>query len=241
MEFSERERKDFLPSVKMSIPTKKDINIGIDLETAFKCGYLDVSRAPLRGINSALQKKNPSSTSVKVRDNCIKELIIPEVEKLLSSTEDYDTWHRDLYKTIFEYYEKNGYNSFTVGKSQKWINMSMKYCCIYGYDYQEKLSRYFDKFHIPIDRYIANPIARELKITPPCYKNKKGNLDTFDANKVNYAWSGIDDYDEYLECQKAIRDKCGFPSPLMWEFKKWQEEKGKQEKMQKEKIKHKSK
>lgn len=237
--FSERERKDFLPSVKMSIPTKKDINIGIDLETAFKCGYLDVSRAPLRGINGALQEKNPSSTSVKVRDNCIKERIIPAVEELLSSTEDYDTWHRRLYEKIFEYYKENGYNSFTVGKSQKWINMSIKYCCIYGYDYREKLLRHFDKFHIPIDRYIANPIARELKIAPPGYK--KGNLDVFDANKVNYVWSDIDDYDEYLECQKAIRGKCGFSSPLRWEFKKWQEEKERQEKMLKEKIKHKSK
>lgn len=237
--FSERERKDFLSSVKMSIPTKKDINIGIDLETAFKCGYLDVSRAPLRGINGALQKKNPSSTSVKVRDKCIKEQIIPEVEKLLSSTEDYDAWHRNLCKTIFEYYEKNGYNSFTVGKAQKWVNMSIKYCCIYGYDYQEKLSRYLNKFHIPIDRYIANPIARELKITPPCYK--KDNLDTFDANKVNYVWSGKDDYDEYLECQKKIRNKCDSSSPLRWEFEKWQEEKERQEKMLKEKIKHKSK
>lgn len=221
--FEREKRQDFLEAVKISIATKKDINKGIDLETAFRCGYLDVARAPLRGINTALQNKNPKSSSVKIRDEFIRNYAADKVNELLNNDLNYDEWHRSMCDNIASFYKENGYDRFTVGKAQKWINMAMKYACIYDYEHQQQLSKYMEVFHVPIDRYIANPIAIELHIAPPCYKG--GNLELFDADKKNYVWSNIENYDEYIECQKEIRQKCGFSSPLRWEFEKWLEAK----------------
>ena len=95
----------------------------------------------------------------------------------------------------------------------------------YDYEHQEQLSKYIDVFHVPIDRYIANPIARNLHIAPPGYIGD--NLETFDADKINYVWSNIDNYDDYIRCQEKIREKCGFSSPLKWEFENWIYEKEK--------------
>lgn len=225
--FSEEDRKDFLPSVKTAIVTKKDINAGIDLETAFRCGYLDVARAPLRGINIALQKKNRNTSSKIIRDKCIKDFIIPDMNMLFNNEIDYDGWHQDLCEKIFVFYKNNGYDLFTVGKAQKWINMSIKYACLYDYDHQSQLSKYMDVFHVPIDRYIANPLANKLHIKPPCYE--KDDLDIFDADKKNYSWSNINDYDDYLICQKEIRGHADVlnkyeNSPLRWEFDAWKKE-----------------
>lgn len=222
--FSETERKSFLPSVKMTIATKKDINVGIDIETAFICGYLDVARAPLRGINAALQKKDPKLTSKMIRGQCIKDRIIPAMDDLINNDIAYDGWHQKLCGQITVFYKDNGYDLFTTGKAQKWVNMAIKYACLYDYEHQSQLLKYMRVFHVPIDRKIANPVANQLHIKPPCYM--KDDLDKFDADKKNYSWSKIDDYDDYLRCQHEIRrhgDILGKydKSPLRWEFAVW--------------------
>ena len=97
--------------------------------------------------------------------------------------------------------------------------MAIKYACLYDYNHQSQLSKYMNVFHVPIDRYIAN----KLHIKPPCYE--KDDLDIFDADKKNYSWSNINDYADYLKCQREIRKKCGKVFPLRWEFDVWIKEK----------------
>ena len=101
--------------------------------------------------------------------------------------------------------------------------MAIKYACLYDYNHQSQLSKYMNVFHVPIDRYIAN----KLHIKPPWYE--KDDLDIFDADKKNYSWSNINDYDDYLRCQQDIRQHKDIlekydKSPLKWEFGAWKEE-----------------
>lgn len=230
---SEDQKKKFIGSVRTGKEKRQAIlEEGMSLSEAFTYGYLDVSRT-LRGIAGAV------GNSKKVKEGCIKEEIVPFCEKTLlraKSEEEFDRAHKDLSDKIREYYKRKNYKRknydvFTVGKTQKWINMALKYACIYANEYTDGLCGIRPYCHVPIDRYIATPIARELEVKLPEYDGfVMPPCASFDAKKQNYAWSRIDDYSAYLDCQRAIREKlekqekqCAF----MWEFEKWLEEKEK--------------
>lgn len=227
--FSKTERENFKDAVKK----KFDIENGIDLKTAFICGYLDVARAPLKGINKILQE-GCGENSIKVRDEFIDHVLVTSLNELFDKDPNeklFDEWHEKICEEIKNYYNDKGYNDFSVGKAQKWINMSLKYASIYCYTIEKKLKPFFKFFHVPIDRYVAKPIVRELRVELPTVGDFKmpseDEYDTFDADKKNYSWSKIDDYDSYFKCQKEIRKKCEAKNiiPLKWEFNAWNDEK----------------
>lgn len=230
--FTEEEKQEFIGSVKVK-KTKREtiLRDGLSLPEAFTCAYLDVARAPLRGIAKDV------GDSKKVREECIEEIIVPLCTGSLlkaKCTVDFDKAHKELGKKIRKYYEEKGYKFFTVGKTQKWINMALKYACIYANEYAGELQEIFRYCHIPIDRYIANPIAHELQVKLPEYESfVMPQCNTFDANKHNYSWSKIDDYQAYLICQNAIREALGRSTPakcaLEWEFEWWLKEKQKKQ------------
>lgn len=229
--FTEEEKQEFIGSVKVK-KTKREtiLRDGLSLSETFTCAYLDVARAPLRGIASAV-----GGDSKKVREECIEEIIVPLCTGSLlkaKCTDDFDNAHKELGNRIQKYYEEKGYDDFTVGKTQKWINMALKYACIYANEYAGELQEIFRYCHIPIDRYIANPIAKELDVKLPEYEGfVMPQCNTFDAEKHNYSWSKIDDYQAYLTCQNAIREALGRSTPakcaLEWEFEWWLKEKQK--------------
>ena len=229
--FTEKQKQEFIGSVRAK-KTKREtiLRDGLSLPEAFTCAYLDVARAPLRGIAKAV-----GGDSKKVREECIEEIIVPLCTGSLlkaKCTVDFDNAHKELGDRIREYYDEKKYEFFIVGKTQKWINMALKYACIYANEYAGELQEIFRYCHIPIDRYIANPIARELQVPLPEYKGfVMPPCDIFDANKHNYSWSKIDDYQAYLTCQNAIREALGQSTPakcaLEWEFEWWLKEKQK--------------
>ena len=94
----------------------------------------------------------------------------------------------------------------------------------------EKLQGSFQYCHVPIDRYVANPIVNELGVNLPRYNGfQMPKHVPFDAGKCNYSWSKINDYSDYLNCQKYIREALRKANPmkyaLEWEFIKWLDEK----------------
>lgn len=229
MLFSEKQRKEFLGSIRTKEKDPKEIlENGISLKEAFSYAYLDVCRT-LRGIRKCV------GDSINVRDQCISKKILPFCKDELAAVkceDKFDCAHENLSEIIREFYCEHNYNEFTIGKTQKWINMAFKYACIYDKKDAKMLSRIFNYCHVPIDRYIANPIVNELGVALPKYDGfKMPKHVAFDASKCNYSWSKIDNYDDYLTCQKSIREvlrRNNQPqNALEWEYAYWMREKEK--------------
>lgn len=228
--FTECDKQKFIGSVKTSLEKRQSILIhGMSLSDACTYAYLDLSRTPLRGIRSYLA----SSSSTAVRTQCIEDIILPFCRSTLFSAQQeiqFDQAHQDLSTKIWEFYTQHGYPLFTVGKPQKWINMALKYACIYDKEDADALCKIFPYCHLPIDRYIATPLVNELHVKLPAYDGfKMPKRVPFNANKHNYAWSKIDNYPEYLACQNATREALHNSNPehcaLEWEFDWWLKEK----------------
>ena len=216
--FTDKDREDFKPYVK------KRFDRELPLHDAIVCGYLDVCRRPLAGIGK--QILSPKTPTV-VREAYIGERFIPKIDDLINEEVNFDNWHEALCADIKVYYSENGYNSFTVGKAQKWVNMAMKYIVLYNSEYSVKLQKFVQVFHVPIDRYIAHDIACEIRWLPCIGHRVFTNLDdSFDADKRNYSWSKIDDYQEYLSCQADLRKVLSGIPPLRWEYDCWLRAKG---------------
>ena len=191
----------------------------LSVKTAIIAGYLDVCRTPLKGINSCIK-----GGSITARDGFINNHFSPAIKELKKDGIDFDKWHEQLCKCIHDTYSEYGYKEFTVGKAQKWINMSLKYIWLYSADsfVEEHIKIHISKLHMPIDRVIAGDIAKTIGFLPGYDDIKFDSLnDSFDGYKDNYCWSKIADYGEYLECQRTLREKLKEISPIYWEFCKW--------------------
>lgn len=228
MLFSDEKRKEFSGSIRTGKNKRKAIlENGMSLEEAFSYAYLDVCRT-LRGIKCV-------GDPIEVRKQCISKILTfceNDLNDLshVQCEKDFDFAHKKISEIIREFYSENNYDGFTVGKTQKWINMAFKYACIYDKKDAKMLSRIFNYCHVPIDRYIANPIVNELGVALPKYDGFKMPIHVaFDASKCNYSWSKIDNYDDYLACQNSIREALRRDNPptnaLEWEFTYWMSEK----------------
>ena len=134
--------------------------------------------------------------------------------------------HEELCRKIREYYSQKSYCDFTVGKAQKWINMALKYACIYDEEDAEALKQVFRFCHVPVDRYIADSIVNRLGVALPAYSGfQMPSVRPFRAEKSNYSWSRIDNYEAYLNCQTQIKTALRIKSPslcaLEWEYSEW--------------------
>lgn len=224
--FTEENRKEFVESIKTGKAQRNLIlEQGMSWEEAFNYAYLDVSRTPLKGIGESLN----CSTEV-ARKECIDKLV-REKERLLKVTdqEQFDEIHKECCEMIDEHYKQHGYNEFYVGKAQKWINMALKYICIYWRGEEKDLEKIAEYCHVPLDRYIADPIVNKLNVDLPQYEGfKMPQKRPFSAENSNYSWSKITDYREYLKCQCDIKNALGKnKAALLWEFEQWLDEKNK--------------
>ena len=249
MLFSDEKRKEFSGSIRTGKNKRKAIlENGMSLEEAFSYAYLDVCRT-LRGIKCVgdpieVRKQCISKIltfcegdPIEVRKQCISKILTfceNDLNDLshVQCEKDFDFAHKKISEIIREFYSENNYDGFTVGKTQKWINMAFKYACIYDKKDAKMLSRIFNYCHVPIDRYIATPIVNELGVALPKYDGfKMPKHVAFDVSKCNYSWSKIDNYDDYLTCQKSIREvlrRNNQPqNALEWEFACWLSEKEK--------------
>lgn len=150
------------------------------------------------------------ATRDKLKDEVYKVFVVELKDlnsKNIKSQDDFDKWHKKVSDEIKKIYsskvgkDNGGYDTLTYGQTQKWINMTIKYLYILeAYSF----SGVFKFLHIPLDKYILNIVEDKLKISRPIL-----------------VWSRWDNYDEYLEYQKLIRDKIKPQVPLRWEFREW--------------------
>lgn len=121
----------------------------------------------------------------------------------IAEQEEFDRWHQSTCSDLSRYYNKHGYSSFSVGQAQKWINMTFKYIFTMGENRIQGFDNIYRFCHIPLDNIILQKL-----------RDDHGFLG------LSCAWSRLDDYDEYLSCQKWIRQTFA-ELPLDVEFKLW--------------------
>lgn len=163
--------------------------------------YLDFSRT-VHGIN-----KTPDPAVLKKSAHELLEKIINEsISFDYTDACAFDKWHEKKCINICEHYSNKGFDSFSVGQAQKWINMAIKYALslhaagmleIKNHLHLRKVA------HVPVDNYIIAAFS------------------DFDAPKLLCAWSRIFRYEDYMAYQSWIREKFQGSSPLDVEFHLW--------------------
>ncbi len=125
------------------------------------------------------------------------------------SKEQFDTEHRKTCDALQKSFIKSKTGiMLSVGRAQKWINMSLKHLAMLNLagfcNVTDLFWQNYKHFHIPIDSFIKN--HKEIKAI---YK----------YHLLNTAWSNIANYESYLAFQKQLRNEHG---PLLdYEFDKW--------------------
>jgi len=122
----------------------------------------------------------------------------------MAEQEEFDLWHKSICSNLSIRYVKHGYNSFSVGQAQKWINMTFKYIFTMGENRLSGFDNLYRFCHIPLDNIILEKLKEE-----------------YGFSGLSCAWSRLDDYEEYLSCQKLIRQIFAAELPLDVEFKLW--------------------
>jgi len=199
---------------------------GANLKRFVSLAYLDMNRT-LRGIstsdpNGTIQPK--AGELIKNQVNYLNENAVPDDKTVPFDT--FDSWHHKLADALIKCYTDapNVDNPvcFTYGQAQKWINMTIKYCWLFGGSELQGLDHWFKAAHIPVDRKILYAVI-EGKIFQalPCKDGwlKWGDFDTDPISEMRKlaekvckdGWSKWKDWDEYQSFQDKIRivsNKC---------------------------------
>jgi hypothetical protein len=68
----------------------------------------------------------------------------------------FDRWHGDACASLCSLYSQNCFTEFTIGQSQKWINMALKYDYVLGEDRVGGFADLYRFCHLPIDSIILD-------------------------------------------------------------------------------------
>ncbi|MBA4364719.1 MAG: hypothetical protein C0398_01770 [Coprothermobacter sp.] len=127
----------------------------------------------------------------------------------------FDAWHHESVDALRGVSSERGF-PLSVGQSQKWVNMSIKYAIALGERRLPGFHCVYDVAHVALDSIVLKRLEEQEMPALGC------------------AWSRLDDYSQYMECQQWVRDNRG-GIPLEVEYRLWQEappnagENGKQE------------
>jgi hypothetical protein len=160
--------------------------------------YRDFCRT-LRGI-SRLSNKDELPETAQSIINCAIFSLPRDAAELLPS--GFEQWHKSLCERIPNVYREGGFPSFTIGQSQKWVNITFKYIFSLGESWIRGLGHVYPMCHAPLDKVLGDAL---LKFGFP-----------FDSE----GWSRISSYEEYLIRQNWIREHFEIV-PLDVEFLLW--------------------
>ena len=129
---------------------------------------------------------------------------------------NFDEWHMEVCNEIVDSYKKANYKNFNYGIAQKIVNLSLKYffCIMLTCSFKNKSDvkfTNFDKCHATLDKRVMTEIRKF-------------------SSEIKYSKiTQIDTYQNYIECQEAIRKYLKLnedtTSPFFWEFKIWNKNK----------------
>ncbi|MGA9212683.1 hypothetical protein [Kaistella sp.] len=143
-----------------------------------------------RDFNRTLRNFTENKNDIKIDWESKLLKYIDEVCNTNFDQSKFDDWHERKTKELCE----NEHFKLKIGQSQKWINMTLKYCYLLGNEKIPGITKNVDYFHIPIDNIIQKRIFNDFKI-----------------KKLDESWSTIDKYKKYknyqLEFRKHLNDR----------------------------------
>lgn len=143
-----------------------------------KRAYLDFNRT--LSLNGASQQKR-NEDKLDAEDYLISELM-QLIETELNNQTEFDKKHRQICESLVQRWP-----ALTIGQSQKWINMTLKYWLAFGENRIKNIEKNYIYFHIPIDSFVINDMLK-VKL------------------KSNLPWSKIDKYEDYFSYQENFRE-----------------------------------
>lgn len=166
--------------------------------------YLDLSRT-IHGIGTVTRGVRESAHGHV--ENLVSELLLSGPR----AAAGFDRWHRASCLDLCNYFGAGGYDRFTVGQSQKWINMAVKYSltlAAVGWLEVKRIEQLRSVSHAPVDALFLEGL-QELQTLQP-------------MPRLSKPWSRVTNYDEYFQIQIWLRNSFS-ASPLDVEFHVWQE------------------
>jgi hypothetical protein len=157
-------------------------------------GYRDMQRT-LSGIYTHKNKRD-----LRVAANKALRELLARAQDISTSTQ-FDAWHKKSCERLCSIYHEYGFEGFTAGHAQKWVNMTLKYIYVVngrvkGYDHL------YEFCHVPFDNILIDALKAH-GFCPP-----------------DSAWSKLD-YSKYFEKQIWIREHFSSVCPMDVEFKLW--------------------
>lgn len=116
--------------------------------------------------------------------------------------DEFDQWHCAACGQLIDAFRGIGYQHFTIGHAQKWLNMTLKYIFVLG-DRVPGYEHLFGYCHVPLDQFVMR-MAVPLGLP---------------ALPGTGAWSTLNDYAVYMERQGWFRARP--EPPLVAEFGLW--------------------
>jgi hypothetical protein len=171
---------------------------GVDLlKMAVDRAYLDLNRT-LHGFATHKNADLLRSEAHKIVISLVQGL---HGKKMTQNA--FDKWHFKSCEELRRNFWIGGFEKFTYGQAQKWINMTLKYVFTIGEKRLPGFESCYPFAHIPIDNVFMDVLQIYKKINLPC------------------PWSRIDDYEVYLNMQKEFRSTFPNSIPLAVEFRLW--------------------
>jgi len=179
-----------------------------NLERFISRAYLDMNRT-LHGIAQIDPDHTihqGAKTILSTHFNELQKVTVPD--DLPTLREAFDHWHHTLVLELQKHYRVADISfCMTYGQAQKWINMTMKYCWLFGESDLPFLKPWFPAAHIAVDSIILDVVKIKTTIVPP-----------------SVPWSKWDNHQEYQSFQTDLRTfATGFPTVLDLEYKWWNE------------------
>jgi len=172
------------------------------LDRCMRRAYLDMNRT-LHGIVGKLGEDHLDWTSSMLWALRDRLTMLPGEHTWTQAS--FDAWHHQSVEMLKKISSEHGFSSLSVGQCQKWINMSIKYVIALGERRLPGFHCVYDVAHVALDSIVLERLT-ELGMLP-----------------LGCAWSRLDDYDQYIDCQQWVRDHFQDQRPLEVEYRLWQE------------------
>lgn len=183
------------------------------IKYAYSVSYIDSHKSD-NGVAHFLDERKTRVENI--CDNILKST--RERECLDSS---FNEWHEQKCTDIMNIMNATHHNDhkllkegyyFSIGQTQKWVNMTLKYVWLLDMLPKGLTER---SLHAPIDSYILHSLKEHT------VDGVTGSGETYSYQ--NKTWSALDDYDTYMELQKAIKEiaEQNQMTPIAWEESAW--------------------
>ncbi|HQP85568.1 MAG TPA: hypothetical protein PLL76_04860 [Thermoanaerobaculia bacterium] len=192
-------------------PTTEDLHdhlvgllFGFDdhLSGVILAAYGDLART-LGGISA-----HPNSASLKKDAVALLRASLPKGVSSASDREKFDDWHQATCISLREIYLRGQFDRFSIGHSQKWVNMAVKYLVLLEDRAVPGAADLLPVAHMPLDSIILGVLKRDYDLS---------------TNSCE-PWSKIPDYEIYMDLQNRIRSKFHPSYLLSAELQLWRPE-----------------